>query len=128
MYSHVTVGSADIARSKAFYLVAFAPLGLEVKFEDRTMVAFGPAAQRRPMFIALLPENRQPMNVGNGTMAAFDAPTRAIVDAFHAAAIAAGATDEGKPGLRPHYHRHYYGAYVRDPDGNKLCAVCHREE
>jgi catechol 2,3-dioxygenase-like lactoylglutathione lyase family enzyme len=47
------------------------------------------------------------------------------VDAFYAAALAAGASDEGAPGLRPHYHPNYYGAYVRDPDGNKLCAVCH---
>jgi catechol 2,3-dioxygenase-like lactoylglutathione lyase family enzyme len=58
-------------------------------------------------------------------MVEFEAPTRAAVDAFHAAALAAGASDEGAPGLRPHYHPNYYGAYVRDPDGNKLCAVCH---
>jgi len=62
---------------------------------------------------------------GNGVTVAFAAPTRAAVDAFHAAALAAGASDEGAPGLRPHYHPNYYGAYVRDPDGNKLCAVCH---
>ena len=52
-------------------------------------------------------------------------PNRAAVDAFHAAALAAGGTDEGPPGVREHYHPNYYGAYVRDPDGNKICVVCH---
>ena len=62
---------------------------------------------------------------GNGVTVAFDAPSRAAVDAFHAAALAAGGSDEGPPGIREHYHPNYYGAYVRDPDGNKLCVVCH---
>ena len=62
---------------------------------------------------------------GNGVTVAFDAPSRAAVDAFHAAALAAGGTDEGPPGVREHYHSNYYGAYVRDPDGNKICVVCH---
>ena len=56
----------------------------------------------------------------------FEAADRATVDAVHAAALAAGGTDEGGPGLRPHYHADYYGAYVRDLDGHKLCVVCHR--
>jgi len=59
---------------------------------------------------------------------AFLAADRAMVDAFHAVALAHGGTDEGVPGLRPQYHPNYYGAYVRDPDGNKLQAVCHRAE
>ena len=62
---------------------------------------------------------------GNGSTVAFDAPSRAAVDAFHAAALEGGGTDEGAPGLRLLYHPNYYGAYVRDLDGNKLCAVCH---
>ena len=62
---------------------------------------------------------------GNGNHAAFLAPDRATVDAFHKAALAHGGSDEGTPGLRPHYHPNYYGAYVRDPEGNKLQAVCH---
>ncbi|MFX8031943.1 VOC family protein, partial [Acinetobacter baumannii] len=61
---------------------------------------------------------------GNGPHAALLAPNRAAVDAFHAAALANGGSCEGTPGLRPHYHAHYYAAYVRDPDGNKLQAVC----
>ena len=60
--------------------------------------------------------------------AAFKVDSRATVDAFHAAALAHGGTDEGAPGLRPQYHPNYYGAYVRDPDGNKIQAVCHRKD
>ena len=66
--------------------------------------------------------------MGNGVTVAFEAPDRASVDRFHAAGLAQGGTDEGAPGLRPHYHPDYYGAYLRDPDGNKLCCVCHRPE
>jgi catechol 2,3-dioxygenase-like lactoylglutathione lyase family enzyme len=66
-----------------------------------------------------------PATVGNGVTIAFEAADRATVERFHAAALAHGGTDEGPPGLRP-YHAHDYGAYVRDPDGNKLCCVCHR--
>jgi len=65
-------------------------------------------------------------SAGNGITVAFDAPTRAAVDAFYAAALGRGVRgDEGAPGLRPHYHPNYYGAYVRDPTATKLCAVCH---
>jgi catechol 2,3-dioxygenase-like lactoylglutathione lyase family enzyme len=70
------------------------------------------------------PYDRKAASPGNGAMVAYKAPTRAAVDAFHAAALAAGGSDEGAPGIREHYHPDYYGAYVRDPDGNKLCAVC----
>jgi predicted lactoylglutathione lyase len=79
-------------------------------------------------FWLLRPHDRKDASPGNGAMMAFAAPTRAAVDAFHAAALAVGGTDEGAPGLRTHYHPDYYGAYVRDLDGNKLCAVCHRPE
>jgi predicted lactoylglutathione lyase len=61
-------------------------------------------------------------------MIALAAPRRSVVDACYAAAIEQGGTDEGRPGLRPHYHPHYYGAYFRDPDGNKICIVCHQPE
>ena len=65
---------------------------------------------------------------GNGEHVAFFAPSRAAVDAFHAAALAHGGSDEGAPGLRPHYHANYYGAYFRDLDGNKICVVSHHRE
>ncbi|MET0605339.1 MAG: VOC family protein [Beijerinckiaceae bacterium] len=128
MFSHATVGATDIARAKDFYAVVLAPLGVDLKMDIKGALGFGPADQKRPMFFVLKPNNRQPMSVGNGTMVAFAAKDRRSVDAFHRAALAAGGVDAGAPGLRPHYHPNYYGAYVRDPDGNKLCAVCHFAE
>ena len=72
------------------------------------------------------PFDGQAASAGNGTMTAFQAASRDIVDKAHAYALAQGGTDEGTPGLRPQYHPNYYGAYFRDPDGNKLCVVCHK--
>ena len=71
------------------------------------------------------PYDKGEASPGNGVTVAFNAESRAAVDAFHAAALAAGGTDAGAPGLRTHYHPNYYGVYVRDLDGNKICAVCH---
>ena len=71
------------------------------------------------------PFDGEPVQVGNGGMVALSAPDRAAVDAVYSLAIKLGGTCEGKPGLRLHYHPHYYGAYFRDPVGNKLCVVCH---
>jgi catechol 2,3-dioxygenase-like lactoylglutathione lyase family enzyme len=85
----------------------------------------GLAAGRRPLFVILRPFDGQPASPGNGTMAAFEAASRNIFDKAHAHALAHGGTDEGAPGLRPQYHPYYYGAYFRDPDGNKLWVVCH---
>ena len=65
-------------------------------------------------------------SVGNGITVGLDAPDRAAVDAAHKAGLSAGGKDEGAPGLRTHYHPNYYGAYLRDPDGNKICVVCHK--
>lgn len=76
-------------------------------------------------FWILRPYDKKAASAGNGVTVAFETKSRAAVDAFHAAAMAAGATDEGPPGLRLHYHPDYYAAYVRDLDGNKICAVCH---
>ncbi|MCP6362581.1 VOC family protein, partial [Klebsiella pneumoniae] len=71
---------------------------------------------------------QQPHHPGNGQMVAFLASTRQLVDHVHATALAHGGTCEGPPGLRPEYHPYYYGAYVRDPDGNKLCVACHQAD
>jgi catechol 2,3-dioxygenase-like lactoylglutathione lyase family enzyme len=120
MFSHVTIGTDDLARSVAFYDAALAPLGIErVPSKWETW-----AAWRRPGEAATLwvgrPYDGRPANRGNGWMAAFAAPSRPAVDAAHAAALAAGGQDEGAPGPRPHFAPDYYGAYVRDPDRNKL--------
>jgi catechol 2,3-dioxygenase-like lactoylglutathione lyase family enzyme len=126
MFSHVTVGSNDVARSTSFYDGVGKPLGL-VKHKDSSPDGVGYSlAGGRPQLWIVRPLDKQPATVGNGITIGLEADTRAAVDAAHAAAIANGGKDEGKPGLRPHYHANYYGAYVRDPDGNKVCFVCHK--
>jgi catechol 2,3-dioxygenase-like lactoylglutathione lyase family enzyme len=123
-FSHVTVGTRDFAAAKRFYDAVLPVLGLAHRFGiDGAWAAYGKGP--RPTFHVLLPFNGEPALAGNGVHVAFWAATRAQVDSFHAAALAHGGSDEGGPGLRPHYHANYYGAYVRDPDGNKLQAVCH---
>lgn len=128
MYSHVTLGTADIARAVGFYDQVLAPLGLrrqEVDLE-KGYAGYALAPEATPQFWVLRPIDGQPAAAGNGVTVAFEAADRATVEAVHAAALGAGGRDEGGPGLRPHYHADYYGAYLRDLDGNKLCCVCHR--
>ena len=117
MLDHLSLGVRDLAASRAFYEAALAPLGYGVVMEREGTVAFGPTA--RPIFWLAA---REPCT---GVHLAFQAPDRQHVDAFHAAALAAGGHDNGGPGVRPQYHPHYYGAFVHDPDGNNAEAVCH---
>jgi len=125
MLDHLGLTSADLARSKAFFLQALAPLQIGVVMEvtaEQTgahdHIGFG--SDGKPFFW-----------LGNGGTAsqgvhvAFACASRAQVDAFHAAALAAGGRDNGAPGLRPHYHPGYYAAFVLDPDGNNIEAVFH---
>ncbi len=128
MYSHITLGSNDLSKAKEFYDAALAPLGLSAVMEFDGAVAYGPSAEPGPRLFICTPFDGGAANFGNGTHVALDAPTRAAVDAFHAAAMAQGGSDEGAPGLRPQYTSNYYGAYVRDLDGNKLQAVCYAFE
>src|SRR5213080_5325271 len=113
MIDHVSVEVADYERRKGFYVEALRPLGYELAMEFGGNVA-GFAAQGKPDFwlIAGTPSGT--------THIAFASPDRATVDAFHAAALAAGGTDNGEPGLREHYHPTYYGAFVLDSDGNTV--------
>jgi catechol 2,3-dioxygenase-like lactoylglutathione lyase family enzyme len=127
MFSHITLGTNDIEKAKAFYDATLTPLGLARLADFPEAAGYGPAGGKPPFWI-LRPIDKQPATVANGLTIGFDAPTRRAVDAAYAAARAKGAKDEGAPGLRPHYHANYYGAYVRDLDGNKLCIVCHRPE
>jgi catechol 2,3-dioxygenase-like lactoylglutathione lyase family enzyme len=118
---HLNIGVSDYERSKAFYRDALKPLGYAVVLErDEVACGFGNAG--KPEFWVSTRERSGPVHV------AFASPNRAGVDAFYAAAIAAGGTDNGKPGLRQLYHPHYYGAFVFDPDGNNVEAVCHNPE
>ena len=127
MYSHVTVGASNLPRAMAFYDAALAPLGLLRRRTFKIAVSYAPAdfsGVNEPFWV-VRPYDRGAASAGNGVTVAFDAATRAAVDAFHQAALASGGQDEGSPGLREHYHPNYYGAYVRDPEGNKVCVVCH---
>ncbi|MBN9063408.1 MAG: glyoxalase [Rhizobiales bacterium 65-9] len=130
MFSHIVIGSDDLDRSKAFYDALLPLLGLSCIADERSQGLFGYAAdpQATPQFWIMKPINGAAASVGNGGTVAINAPNRALVDAFHRTALAQGATDEGAPGLRPHYHPDYYGAYLRDPDGHKICIVCHLPE
>jgi catechol 2,3-dioxygenase-like lactoylglutathione lyase family enzyme len=120
MLDHVGFAVSDYARSKAFYEQALAPLGLSLLLEPMEQAAgFGEAG--KPFFWI---ETRRP--AATAIHVAFAVESRETVDAFHAAALAAGGTDNGAPGVREIYHPNYYGAYVLDPDGNNVEAVCHK--
>ena len=125
MFLYITLGTNDLARAKRFYDAVMPSLGMISRGADDDEAGYGPASDTRTRFWVVQPHDGKPASVGNGSMPAFDAPTRAAVDAFHAAALAHGGTDEGAPGLR-RYGPTFYAAYVRDPDGNKLSAVCDR--
>ena len=121
MLDHIGFAVTDYARSKAFYEQALAPLGMTLLMEPIAEVAgFG---KNGKAFFWIESSGRY----AQGTVhLAFAVEDRATVDAFHAAALAAGGTDNGAPGVREIYHPNYYGAYVLDPDGHNIEAVCHR--
>ncbi|BBB63501.1 hypothetical protein UNDKW_5228 [Undibacterium sp. KW1] len=130
MISHVFTGIQDFDKSFSFYSALMTELGLVLKFKDagKPWAGWMSADQPRPLFVIGKPFNGEAAQHGNGQMVALLASSRAAVQRAHAAALAHGGTCEGAPGLRPHYHPNYYGAYFRDPDGNKLCVCCHHEE
>ena len=129
MLDHVGFAVADAERSRRFYEQALAPLGIGLIMSvtpERTEsggTAHGFGSDGKPYF--WVGDNER---VGEGTHVAFAVERRAKVDAFHAAALAAGGRDNGAPGLRPHYHPTYYAAFVHDPDGSNIEAVCHRPD
>ena len=121
MFDHVSIGVADIARSKKFYDAALAPLGYGRLSEGETSLGYGDKA------VALwLGATQKPVKADteSGLHFCFVAPDRAAVDAFHAAALKAGGTDNGKPGVRADYGPKYYAAFAVDPDGYRLEAYC----
>jgi catechol 2,3-dioxygenase-like lactoylglutathione lyase family enzyme len=128
MIDHLGFNCRDVAASRAFYDAALAPLGIGLIAE------YGPDQTGGPTFLGY-GENGKPdfwfgddPQLGNKLHVAFLAQDRATVDAFHAAALAAGGTDNGAPGVRAIYHPNYYGAFVLDPDGHNIEAVCHKPE
>lgn len=127
MLSHVFIGVNDFERAMAFYGPVLARLGLALRFTEaaRPWAGWQSPGVARPLFLIGRPFDGQPATPGNGAMNALLAADRPTVDAVHALALRHGGTCEGPPGLRPEYHANYYGAYFRDPDGNKLCVCCH---
>lgn len=127
MLSHVHVGVTDFDRAFAFYNTIMRELGYPLKFIEREKPWAGwmPRDAERPLFLIGHPYDGGQARPGVGQMIALLAPDRGAVDRCYVAAIRMGAQSEGDPGPRPRYHRDYYGAYFRDPDGNKLCIVCH---
>lgn len=128
MIDHTGVRVSNFERSKAFYLGALSAIGFELLMEfppaeDNLPAAAGFGEPPKPEFwIGAGQPNQPPIHV------AFRVPNRALVEAFYRAALAAGGRDNGTPGLRPHYHANYYGAFVLDPDGHNIEAVCHNPE
>jgi catechol 2,3-dioxygenase-like lactoylglutathione lyase family enzyme len=119
MLDHVTIGVTDVERSMSFYDQALGPLGiLRLHTEAKTFAGYG-SDGKAYFWIGLkaMPQT--------GAHIAFATPHRSVVEAFHAAALKAGGKDNGSPGLRPQYHPNYYGAFVLDPDGHNIEAVCH---
>lgn len=127
MLLYVTLGSNDISRAQGFYDAVMPVLGYRRQRESDEEIGYAADGDTRCRFWVVMPYNQRAATIGNGSMVALHAESRAAVDAFHAAALAHGGTDEGKPGLRS-FHANFYAAYVRDPDGNKLSAVCERPE
>lgn len=127
MFSHIFVGVSDFERAIAFYNPLMEALGIRPRFcdRDRPWAGWQSEPGPRPLFIIGAPFDGQAHAHGNGQMTAFLARNRSIVDLAHEVALVNGGLCDGPPGLRPEYHEHYYGAYFRDPDGNKLCVACH---
>lgn len=119
MLDHIGFAVSDLAKSKAFYQAALAPLGYKIHMDFGEAIGLG---KDRPDFWIARGAAAGKMHI------AFTADNRAMVKAFYDAAIAAGGKDNGGPGLRPQYHPNYYGAFVLDADGNNIEAVCHQPE
>jgi catechol 2,3-dioxygenase-like lactoylglutathione lyase family enzyme len=123
MIDHVGLNVTDYETSKRFFEQALEPLGYRVVMDFPEFGGAGFGTGSSPDFWIMARDPR-----GTGTHVAFEVSERGTVDAFHAAALAAGGTDNGAPGVRAHYHPTYYAAFVLDPDGNNIEAVCHRAE
>ena len=126
MLDHTGFAVSDLNKSKVFYASALQPLGITLLFEVTAEQTGGGAgagfgAANKPFF--WIGDHGSPCT---GVHFAFAAETRAQVDSFYRAALNAGGKDNGAPGVRPHYHENYYGAFVLDPDGNNIEAVCHK--
>ncbi|MCV2403199.1 VOC family protein [Marinomonas sp. C2222] len=123
--SHITLGTNDYEKAARFYDAALKSLGFTREPKPAEKPPMYAVNGEMPHLYLYKPYDGEPATWGNGTHVAFTAKTRSAVDEFYKEALANGGSDEGKPGLREHYGTNYYAAYVRDPDGNKLQAVCY---
>lgn len=121
IFTHVTLGTNDLDRAKCFYDQVLEPLNFNRNLQVEGK-AYGWGIER-PQLIVLYPRDGKPATVGNGMTIGLVAPNPAAVREFHRCALEAGGADEGSPGVRP-FNANSYAAYIRDPDGNKLVAVC----
>jgi len=125
MLAYIMIGTNDVKRAAKFYDAALKPLGLARTFDDKRYIGYGPKGKGKgSQFFVTKPYNKKKANFGNGTMIALAAKSRKEVEGFHKAALKAGGKDEGKPG--PRGGGNNCVAYVRDPDGNKICAYCEK--
>lgn len=121
IFTHVTMGTNDLEKADKFYTAALGKLGVNnLGPMSPTATLYG---AQSPEFVVLKPSNGQPATFGNGGTLGFAAPSREAVRQFHAAGLTNGGTDEGAPGPRA-FTPTAYAAYLRDPDGNKICAYC----
>lgn len=127
MFSHIFIGITDFPRALTFYSALMDALNLQLKFcdHDKPWAGWMSPLAARPLLVIGQPFNGEVATVGNGQMVALLASDWAAVDRAYHVALASGGRCEGAPGLRPEYHPDYYGAYFRDPDGNKICVCCH---
>lgn len=125
MFDHISIGVRDIANARRFYDAALPALGYPMRQGDETEFSYGGADC---VFIIAATEHPVPAHPQSQMHFCFKAPTRAAVDAFHAAAMASGGRDHGAPGLRPNYGANYYAAFAIDPDGYRIEAYCSRPE
>jgi catechol 2,3-dioxygenase-like lactoylglutathione lyase family enzyme len=127
MFSHTFIGVNQFERALSFYTSLMEVLGNRLRFCDRERPWAGWESHPnpRPLFLIGAPHDGQAHAPGNGQMIAFLAPTHAAVRKAYQVALQYGGVSEGAPGLRPEYHEHFYGAYFKDPEGNKICVVCH---
>lgn len=125
MIHHVSVGTNDLKRSKRFYDAVLPILGISPMADDEGGLGYGSGTFH---FSVQIPIDGEPATIGNGSHIAFAVEDRSMVDRFHAVALEHGGSDEGAPGLRPDYDAHFYGAFVRDPDGHKIEAVTYNSK
>ena len=125
MIGYITIGALDGAKSGAFYDAVFGAMDCERKFADGAWIGYGEKGQEgHDVYVVSEPADGKPARAGNGIMISFKAKSKAEVEAAYRAGLATGGSDEGAPGPRPADSKTFFGAYLRDPTGNKICVYC----